>query len=171
VDDRPVEQRSPSPDAKYNVHGTRKNARHLRVRDQLKERKENIIQKLVATCPSYRPPNDWRPAKKTRKLYIPAQEAPGRNFVGLLIGPRGRTQQELEQRTGAKITIRCAAASSPQNLLHYLFLCADVPCDRQKLGGYSIQWIALMAFRTLLIVCRVRIAELTTLVRVADPTT
>mmetsp|Transcript_23077 Transcript_23077/g.33798 ORF Transcript_23077/g.33798 Transcript_23077/m.33798 type:complete len:609 (-) Transcript_23077:193-2019(-) len=41
-----------------------------------------------------------------KKVYIPTREHPDINFLGLLIGPRGRTQKELEQRTGAKIIIR-----------------------------------------------------------------
>lgn len=55
-----------------------------------------------------------------KKIYIPVNEHPDVNFLGklhvsillyhfiagLLIGPRGRTQKELEQRTGTKIFIR-----------------------------------------------------------------
>jgi splicing factor 1 len=113
VDDRPFEERSPSPTAAGTAMpslGARNAAKHIRVRERLKERKEVIIRELVATCPSYKPPAGWRPPQKTRKLYLPTQDPPGRNFVGLLIGPRGRTQQELEQRTGAKIAIRCVQA-------------------------------------------------------------
>lgn len=41
-----------------------------------------------------------------KKVYIPNREYPDVNFLGLLIGPRGRTQKELESRTGARILIR-----------------------------------------------------------------
>ena len=41
-----------------------------------------------------------------KKVYIPNREFPDVNFLGLLIGPRGRTQKELEARTGARILIR-----------------------------------------------------------------
>lgn len=41
-----------------------------------------------------------------KKVYIPTRQYPDINFLGLLIGPRGRTQKELESRTGAKILIR-----------------------------------------------------------------
>lgn len=41
-----------------------------------------------------------------KKVYIPIREYPDVNFLGLLIGPRGRTQKELEARTGARILVR-----------------------------------------------------------------
>ncbi len=44
--------------------------------------------------------------KKTRKLYIPIKKYPEYNFIGLIIGPRGITQKNMERETGAKIAIR-----------------------------------------------------------------
>lgn len=41
-----------------------------------------------------------------KKVYIPVREHPDVNFLGLIIGPRGRTQKELEARTGARILVR-----------------------------------------------------------------
>ena len=41
-----------------------------------------------------------------RKVYIPVDKYPDVNFLGLIIGPRGRTQKELESRTGARILVR-----------------------------------------------------------------
>ncbi len=40
------------------------------------------------------------------KVFIPQEEHPDINFVGLLIGPRGNTLKELEKSTNAKIIIR-----------------------------------------------------------------
>lgn len=34
------------------------------------------------------------------------EEHPAYNFIGLIIGPRGKTQKELEAKTGCKIAIR-----------------------------------------------------------------
>lgn len=48
-------------------------------------------------------------AKKQKKLYIPANN--DINYMGLLIGPKGRNQKELEAETGAKIYIRGRGAS------------------------------------------------------------
>ncbi|CAD25145.1 hypothetical protein [Encephalitozoon cuniculi GB-M1] len=42
----------------------------------------------------------------TNKIYIPVQEFPESNFVGLIIGPRGSTQKQLERITRARIYIR-----------------------------------------------------------------
>jgi len=44
--------------------------------------------------------------KRTKKIPIPVEEHPNYNFIGLIIGPRGKTQKELESKTGCKIAIR-----------------------------------------------------------------
>ena len=44
--------------------------------------------------------------KRTKKVRIPIEEHPQYNFIGLIIGPRGKTQKELESKTGCKIAIR-----------------------------------------------------------------
>lgn len=53
---------------------------------------QEIITELIKRNPSYKPPPDYRPEKKSRKLRIPVDEYPGYNFIGLIIGPRGNTQ-------------------------------------------------------------------------------
>lgn len=59
-----------------------------------------------------------------RKVYIPVNEHPGRNFVGLIIGPRGNTLRTLEQNTGCKIAIRGKGStkveSGQEDQLHVL---------------------------------------------------
>lgn len=44
--------------------------------------------------------------KRTKKIPIPVDKHPNYNFIGLIIGPRGKTQKELEAKTGCKIAIR-----------------------------------------------------------------
>lgn len=44
--------------------------------------------------------------KRTKKVPIPIHQHPTYNFIGLIIGPRGKTQKELEAKTGCKIAIR-----------------------------------------------------------------
>lgn len=44
--------------------------------------------------------------KRTQKVRIPIEAHPQYNFIGLIIGPRGKTQKELEAKTGCKIAIR-----------------------------------------------------------------
>ena len=42
----------------------------------------------------------------SKKLYVPANEHPDFNFVGRILGPRGKTVKLLEQETGCKIRVR-----------------------------------------------------------------
>jgi splicing factor 1 len=44
--------------------------------------------------------------KRSVKIPIPVEEHPTYNFIGLIIGPRGKTQKEMENKTGCKIAIR-----------------------------------------------------------------
>lgn len=44
--------------------------------------------------------------KRVKKVPIPIEKHPNYNFIGLIIGPRGKTQKELEAKTGCKIAIR-----------------------------------------------------------------
>lgn len=61
---------------------------------------------LIRKNPNYKPPPDFRPPRKTRKIYIPQNEYPSYNFIGLIIGPRGNTQKRMEKETNTKIAIR-----------------------------------------------------------------
>merc|ERR1739845_161692 len=51
-------------------------------------------------------PTNFRPAMKEVRMFIPHNQHPGYNFIGLILGPRGSTQKRLETETGAKVTIR-----------------------------------------------------------------
>ena len=55
--------------------------------------------------PSMRPQGFAR-RKRIHKIPIPVEEHPTYNFIGLIIGPRGKTQKELEVKTNCKIAIR-----------------------------------------------------------------
>ncbi|CAD7701777.1 unnamed protein product [Ostreobium quekettii] len=106
VDNTPVGERSPSPVPIYNQEGLRINTREQRAKDKLLKERQDVIRDLIAKNPNYRPPPDFRPEKKSRKIYIPVHDHPGYNFIGLIIGPRGNTQKRMEKETGAKIAIR-----------------------------------------------------------------
>lgn len=43
---------------------------------------------------------------KRVKVYVPVDQFPEVNFLGILIGPRGQTQKELQESSGAKILFR-----------------------------------------------------------------
>jgi splicing factor 1 len=107
VDQTPITERSPSPVPTYDAHGSRNNTRVLRKREKLLARKDVVIEELVSSCATFRPPPGWRPSKKTRKLFVAEEQLRGTNLNGLLLGPRGKIQQEMEAKTGAKIALRC----------------------------------------------------------------
>ncbi|EIE23451.1 hypothetical protein COCSUDRAFT_15358 [Coccomyxa subellipsoidea C-169] len=76
------------------------------MKDKLLERRSTLIEELIKTDHTYRPPADYRPAKKHRKVFIPQKDYPGYNFIGLIIGPRGNTQKRMQKETNTKIAIR-----------------------------------------------------------------
>ncbi|XP_074264315.1 splicing factor-like protein 1 [Silene latifolia] len=106
LDDRPEGARSPSPEPVYDNMGIRVNTREYRARERLNRERQEIISEIIKKNPAFKPPADYRPPKRYKKLYIPQKEYPGYNFIGLIIGPRGNTQKRMEKETGAKIVIR-----------------------------------------------------------------
>jgi splicing factor 1 len=108
AEETPPEARSPSPEPVYDAHGARTNTRPLRARARLQARRDELIETLVAMAPGFRPPAGWRPPKRTKKLYVPAKAHPSQNWIGLVLGPMGQQQKEMEAKTGAKIAIRRA---------------------------------------------------------------
>ncbi len=55
---------------------------------------------------------------KKRKIYIPVRQYPDINFLGLLIGPKGSTQKQLQEQSGAKIIIRGKGAPRDASAPH-----------------------------------------------------
>lgn len=100
--------RPPSPPPIYDRDGKRTNTREQRMRVQLQIERQDLIHDAMKLLPTFRPPGDYRPLtiRKNRKLYIPVDKYPDYNFIGLIIGPRGMTQKQMEKQTGAKIAIR-----------------------------------------------------------------
>jgi splicing factor 1 len=101
-------EREPSPEPIYDNHGKRINTRELRARDKLIEERQHWVEQAFAMNPSFKPPADYTasPVKKCRKIYIPQDEYPEYNFIGLILGPRGNTQKRMEREFGCKIVIR-----------------------------------------------------------------
>ncbi|PNY26873.1 Uncharacterized protein TCAP_03200, partial [Tolypocladium capitatum] len=99
--------RSPSPAPQYDNHGRRINTREYRYRKRLEDERHKLIERAMKTIPNYHPPQDYRrPTKTQEKVYVPVNDYPEINFIGLLIGPRGNTLKKMEQDSGAKIAIR-----------------------------------------------------------------
>nr|POE88425.1 branchpoint-bridging protein [Quercus suber] len=99
--------RSPSPAPQYNNFGHRVNTREFRYRKKLEDERHKLIEKAMKIIPSYHPPSDYRrPTKTQEKVYVPVNDYPEINFIGLLIGPRGNTLKKMETESQAKIAIR-----------------------------------------------------------------
>ncbi|KAL6713329.1 hypothetical protein ACLMJK_008794 [Lecanora helva] len=99
--------RSPSPPPQYDNFGRRVNTREYRYRKRLEDERHKQIEKAMKIIPNYHPPSDYRrPTKTQEKVYVPVNDYPEINFIGLLIGPRGNTLKKMETESLAKIAIR-----------------------------------------------------------------
>lgn len=103
----PERLRSPSPAPVYDNYGKRTNTAESRYKKKLEEERHKLVERALKTIPDFRPPPDYRrPAKTQEKIYVPVNDYPEVNFIGLLIGPRGNTLKSMETKSGAKIAIR-----------------------------------------------------------------
>jgi splicing factor 1 len=98
--------RSPSPPPKYDSNGKRTNTREVRMRESLNQQRIKLIEDLIKLNPTFAPPVDFIKAKPFRRIFIPRSNDPTCNYIGLIIGPRGMTQKQMELETGCKISIR-----------------------------------------------------------------
>ncbi|KAK0649003.1 hypothetical protein B0T16DRAFT_436094 [Cercophora newfieldiana] len=107
--------RSPSPAPEYDPSGRRTNTRPQRHRLRLERERHQLIQKAAQLIPHYQAPTGYHTANRGRapfsfqlqeKVYIPTRDFPSTNFLGQLLGPRGRSLAELSARSGASIVIR-----------------------------------------------------------------
>lgn len=106
LDTRPEHERSPSPEPIYDKFGIRLNTREVRYKERLMLKKNELIEELIQKDSNFKPPADYKPQKRARKIYIPQKDFPGYNFIGLIIGPRGNTQKRMQKETNTKIAIR-----------------------------------------------------------------
>ena len=60
LDIPPEGERSPSPEPQYDRNGIRLNTREVRAKDRLMERRSSLIEELIKTDHTYRPPADYR---------------------------------------------------------------------------------------------------------------
>ena len=107
-----VQPRSPSPEPTYDAHGQRTNTREQRYKTLHTNERNELILRLTSLNSTYRPPADWKKQTRfERRVYIPQKDYPDYNFIGLIIGPRGSTQKQMEKETGCKIVIRGKGSS------------------------------------------------------------
>lgn len=101
--------RSPSPPPEYDSSGRRVNTRQHRFRQRLDEERQALIGAAMNTIPGYHAPCDFRGLQYrlvTEKVYIPVKDFPGVNFIGQILGPRGRSLTDMNDQSGANIAIR-----------------------------------------------------------------
>jgi len=85
--------RSPSPEPEYDGKtGLRVNTREVRLKQRYIRERMRLIEEVCRLDPSYDPPADYKPPKKSKKIPIPDPDNPQANYIGQLIGPRGTTQ-------------------------------------------------------------------------------
>ena len=98
---------------------------------------------------TYVPPGDYKPPKKQKKVYIPYPDNPSINFIGLIIGPSGTTQQKLEKESKCRISVRGVGAQNRSKIYNreewdddplYVLVTADNDDDLEK-GCAMIQAI------------------------------
>ncbi|EFP03875.1 CRE-SFA-1 protein [Caenorhabditis remanei] len=144
-------ERSPSPEPVYDANGKRLNTREVRKRQELEQLRHEKIQALLKINPAFKPPADYRYCFKKKlyirnnkyfsapnirlhdKVWIPQEQFPDLNFVGLLIGPRGNTLKSLEAETGAKIIIRGKGSIKEGKLTNRL---GPMPGENEPLHAY-----------------------------------
>ncbi|SSD61668.1 related to Branchpoint-bridging protein [Saccharomycodes ludwigii] len=103
----PQRERSPSPPPIYDAKGRRTNSREQRFKKKLEDERHRLIDIALKMIPHYKAPLNYKkPNSFKDKYFIPVEQFPNVNFVGLLLGPRGNTLKQLQQTSGCKIAIR-----------------------------------------------------------------
>lgn len=99
--------RSPSPPPVYDAEGKRINTREQLYKKKLMNERFKLVEVVSKLIPGYSAPKDYkRPTTFQEKYYIPVSQYPQINFVGLLLGPRGKTLRKMQEDSGCKIAIR-----------------------------------------------------------------
>ncbi|GMI43240.1 hypothetical protein TrCOL_g2625 [Triparma columacea] len=97
--------RSPSPPPIYDSYGRKTNSREARWKERYEENKLDVMEEIYDLDRRLLP-GSFTKRKRKGKVFIPVKDHPTYNFIGLIIGPRGKTQRELEAKTGCKVAIR-----------------------------------------------------------------
>lgn len=107
LDKNPQLMRDPSPPPKYDKSGNRTNTREQRIKNMLEKERHYLVEIAASSISNFVAPMDYRkPVKTFERLYIPVKDYPDINFVGLLLGPRGNTLKQIQEKSGAKLAIR-----------------------------------------------------------------
>ncbi len=141
----PHVRRSPDPLPVYDAKGVRLNTKEKVVAERLGAERTALVQAALKINPHFTPPSDYRQVAQQLQLRIaiPFKEYPDYNFIGLIIGPRGLTQKQMEKDTGCKIAIRGkgsvkdgkqTTASNTDEPLHVMITAPDIVSLRKAEG-------------------------------------
>lgn len=143
--------RSPSPEPIYNSFGKRINSREQRYKKKLEDERAKLIEQTIKNNPELNKDIDHQTYldfimsksngrgkdkrgmsmttgnRPSDKVWIPQEEFPNVNFIGLLIGPRGNTLKKMEAETGAKISIRGKGSAKEGKMDAASLAAADEP--------------------------------------------
>ncbi|RYP01333.1 hypothetical protein DL764_006242 [Monosporascus ibericus] len=104
-----LDRRSPSPPPRYDASGKRVNTRYRRCREHLEDERHSLVRLAAHAIPNYRAPQGYIRGPRrliTDRVYIPAKDFPEANFIGQLLGPRGRSIADMTAQSGATVAIR-----------------------------------------------------------------
>jgi len=104
-----------------------------------------LIEECMKLKKTFVPPADYRPPRKSKKIFLPDAENPECNYIGMILGPRGITQKQLETKSGCKISIR-GKGSSKQKRMEYdsdeplhVLIQGDTDENLEKKGGDLVE--------------------------------
>ncbi|CAE7563051.1 sf1 [Symbiodinium sp. KB8] len=104
--------------------GRRTNTLEQRLEAEVNEKKAALMEELLDVDPAMARMKAAGliagPAKKekpSRKLYIPLDEHPDYNFMGVLIGARGANQRRIETETGCRVSVRGQGTARPGKMV------------------------------------------------------
>lgn len=103
--DNDKDLRTPSPEPIYDPRsGQRLNTRELRNKEKFLRQKNLLITELIKYDENYKPPQGYKPPKKTHKIYIPNNEK--YYFTRYILGPKGENLKKIQNMSNCKISIR-----------------------------------------------------------------
>lgn len=110
ANDSSSRKRSPPPPPEYDGSGRRTNTRRSRRHQRLEQERSRLVATASRTFAKYRAPRGVRANRSSglikEKVYIPAKDFPGLNFIGQILGPRGHSLRQMIEESKADIAIR-----------------------------------------------------------------
>ena len=117
--DNDKDLRTPSPEPIYDPKsGQRLNTRELRNKEKFLKQKNLLITELIQYDDEYKPPQGYKPPKKTHKIYIPNNEK--FYFTRYILGPKGENLKKIQNNSNCKIFIRGEGGGWASNNNHSL---------------------------------------------------